>query len=45
MTESLESVIKDETSHLFWDSDSDSDSRPSPDDSDLIHDSKNHQSN
>ena len=33
-------TAKDETSHLFGDSDSDSDSRPSLDDSDSNHDSK-----
>ena len=33
---------KDETSHLYWESDSDS--RPSPDDSDSFHDSKSHDS-
>ena len=36
--------FKDETSHLFQEFDSDSDSRPSPDDSDSIHDSRNHES-
>ena len=34
--------IKDETNHLFQEFDSDS--RPSPDDSDSIHDSRSHES-